>query len=174
MLLEFEENSCLLLIDIQQAYSDVFSLDLLSKNIPKLLSHARKKNVLISHIFEIDDKKKSLWLPFWEELKGPRTFDKGRPFSFSKPLHNEAVFIKNGYDAFFKTQLDQYLKKNNIKTLYICGLLTGVCVLNSVFTAFNKGYRIILLENCCSDRLKTRHNNTLKYYSNYLFIKNKI
>ena len=33
---------------------------------------------------------------------------------------------------------------------------------------------IILLENCCSDRLKTRHNNTLKYYSNYLFIKNKI
>ena len=57
MLLEFEENSCLLLIDIQQAYSDVFSLDLLSKNIPKLLSHARKKNVLISHIFEIDDKK---------------------------------------------------------------------------------------------------------------------
>ena len=44
-----------------------------------------------------------------------------------------------------------------------------MCVLNSVFGAFNRGYRVLLVGNCCSDRTKTRHVNTLRQYNNYLF-----
>lgn len=172
----FEEpNSCLLLIDIQNAYKDVFDFDLFKKNIIKLLKISRQQNQLICHVFEKDIPKKSKWIPFWEELKQqPRELDQGKPFLFSKPIQNENVIIKHGYDAFFDTNLDKWLKNNNIKTLYICGVLTGVCVLNTIFSGFNKGYRIILIENCCSDRLKTRHYNTIQYYQNYLFKKIKI
>ena len=82
--------------------------------------------------------------------------------------------IDSVYDAFFETELHSFLKKNKIETLYFCGLLTGVCVLNSLFSGFNSGYRIHLIENCCSDRTKKRHDSVFKNYTNYLFIKENI
>ena len=163
-------NSCLLCIDIQKAYSDIQNFDLFKNNITNLLKYSRKNNLLITHIFEIDSKDKSKWLNFWEELKGKkRILDRGLPFSFSKPLSSENVIYKNGYDAFFDTNLLKWLKKNKVKTLCICGLLTSICVLNTIFSAFNNGFRIILIENCCSDRTQASHNNTIKNYKNNLF-----
>ena len=163
-------ESCLLLIDIQQAYSDVQNFDSFKKNITNLLKFARKNKCLIVHIFEKDLPDKSKWIPFWEELKNEsRILDKGIPFSFSKPLSKEKIFYKHGYDAFYQTNLLSWLKKQKITTLYVAGLLTGVCVLNTIFTAFNNGFRINLIQNCCSDRLITRHNNTIMFYKNYLF-----
>ncbi len=167
--MKFEENSVLLLIDIQEAYKDVVGLKIFQSNISKLLSNARDQDVEIIHIHEIDDPKKSKWIPFWTELKGERTYDKGIPMNCAKPLSNETRIIKHGYDAFYQTGLESQLKKYNTKTIYVAGLLTGVCVLNSIMSAFNRGYRVCLIDNCCSDRLKTRHDMTLQYYQNYLF-----
>lgn len=173
MVLHFDNNSCLILIDIQKSYKDVYKFDEFRINIIKLLKKARKEGILICFIYEIDNEN-SHWLPFWEELSGPRKLDLGIPFDFSRPKEGEFYFIKNGYDAFFETNLNHFLKQNKIDTLYFSGLLTGVCVLNSIFSAFNNGYRIYLLENCCSDRTKKRHDSVLSNYSNYLFIKDKI
>ena len=170
---QFKSNSCLILVDIQKSYKDVYKFDEFRKNIIKLLKKARNENVLICFIYEIDNSN-SHWIKFWEELSGPRKLDQGRPFSFSQPKENEYYIIKNGYDAFFETELDSFLKKNRIETLYFCGLLTGVCVLNSVFSGFNNGYRIHLIENCCSDRTKKRHDSVFKNYTNYLFIKDNV
>ena len=87
----------------------------------------------------------------------------------SNYTQNEKTIIKHGYDAFFETPLHDYLQKNKIKSLYVCGLLTGVCVLNTVFSGFNHGYQINVIGNCCSDRTKDRHQRTLKNYKDYLF-----
>jgi len=173
MTINFRDKSCLVLIDIQKSYKDVYQFEEFRKNIMKLLRKARKEKMLICFIYEIDNHN-SHWIPFWEELSGPRVLDRGLPFTFSKPRENEFFFIKNGYDSFFETGLNKFLKSKNIETLYMCGLLTGVCVLNSVFSAFNNGYRVHLLENCCSDRTKKRHDSIFKNYSNYLFIKDEI
>ena len=40
----------------------------------------------------------------------------------------------------------------NIDTLVVMGLITRACVLNTVMSAFNNGYRVYLLEDCCGDR----------------------
>ena len=173
MTINFESNSCLILVDIQQSYRDVYKFDDFRKNIVKLLKKARKENILICFIYEIDNLN-SHWISFWEELSGPRKLDRGKPFLFSTPKKNEKYIIKNGYDAFFETELNSFLKKKNVKTLYFCGLLTGVCVLNSLFSGFNNGYRIHLIENCCSDRTKKRHDSVFKNYTDYLFIKENI
>ena len=45
--MKFSKNSCLLLIDLQTDYSDVYKLNLLRENVCKLLKKARKENVLI-------------------------------------------------------------------------------------------------------------------------------
>jgi len=169
--MKFSKNSCLLLIDLQTDYSDVYKLYLLRENVCKLLKKARKENVLICFVFNIDDKIKSHWIDFSQELRGKIILDEGIPFDFAIPHKNEKVIIKNNYDSFFETPLQYFLKKNKIETLYVCGCLTGVCVLNTIFTAFNYGYRIHLIENACSDRIKKRHNSVFESYNDYLFIK---
>tara|TARA_B100000963_G_scaffold219251_1_gene191190 strand:- start:1777 stop:2298 length:522 start_codon:yes stop_codon:yes gene_type:complete len=173
MAISFEENSCLLVIDIQTDYTYVHDFDKFRNNIKLLLKQARKTNVPIIFMFEIDNEK-SKWIPFWEELHGKRIRDKGIPLSFSKPRENEKVFIKHGFDSFFKTSLQTYLQSLNIKTIYFSGVLTGSCVLNTMFTSYNNGYRNILISNCCSDKNKKRHDDTIKNYKNYLFIEKQI
>jgi len=106
---------------------------------------------LICFIFNIGDKIKSHWIDFSQELRGKIILDEGIPFDFAIPHKNEKVIIKN-----------------KIEHLYVCGCLTGVCVLNTIFTAFNCGYRIHLIENACLDRIKKRHNSVFESYSDYL------
>ena len=173
MTISFQENSCLLLIDIQTDYTDVYNFDKFSHNVKSLLKEARKKKIPIIFMFEIDNEK-SKWIPFWEELQGKRVRDKGIPLSFTKPKNNEKFFIKHGFDSFHKTGLHTYLQSLKIKTIYFSGLLTGSCVLNTIFSSNNYGYRNILLSNCCSDKTKKRHDDTIHNYKNYLFIEEKI
>ena len=168
---KFEQNSCLLLIDIQQAYKDdIYGFNKFRDNVKKIMSQARKEKIPIIFIFELDNEK-SKWIPFWEEMQGKkRIHDKAIPLSFTKPRKNEKYFIKYGFDAFFQTGLHSYLQSKKIKTIHFCGLLTGMCVLNSILSSNNFGYRNILVKNCCSDRTKKRHEDTIKNYENQLFI----
>lgn len=162
--MKFRKNSCLLLIDLQEDYNELYND--LSKSVTKLLKKARKENVLICFVF-----KKDLYVkPFLKELRGNKPLDEGNPFDFATPLKNEKTIIKRYYDSFFETKLNSFLTQNNIETLYISGCLTGVCVLNTMFGAFNRDYRIHLIENACSDHNKKRHHQVIEQYKNYLFI----
>ena len=164
--------TCLLVIDIQEDNKSVYNYKQLQKNISKLIDFARKKNVLIYYIYFIRNHN-SYWYNLKKELIAEIP-EEGPPLEFIIPHNNEGVIFKNAYDSFFNTKLDKMLKKHKIKTLYISGVLTGVCVLNTIFTGFNLGYRIVVIENCCSDKNKKRHKNVFDNYSNYLFITDKI
>lgn len=167
----FEKDSCLLLIDIQHAYKDqVYGYETFKENVKKIMSQARKKDIPIIFIFELDNEK-SKWIPFWEEIHGEkRKKDNAKPLSFTRPKIDEKYLIKNGFDAFHQTGLHSYLQTKKIKTIHYCGLLTGVCVINSIFTGNNYGYRNIIVKNCCSDKTKKRHEDTIKNYQNELFL----
>ena len=171
MIETFEKNSCILLIDIQEDYKNkIKNYDKFKTNIKKILKKGREKNVMICFINQIDNNK-SKWIPFYEELKKEnRNLNKGIYLNFAQPNNKENKIIKNTNDAFLNTKLNIFLKKNKIKNLYICGLLTGVCVLNTIFTGFNLGYRIYLIKNGCEDEDKKRHDFIIKYYSNKLFL----
>jgi nicotinamidase-related amidase len=51
---------------------------------------------------------------------------------------------KRRYDAFFGTDLDLLLRSKRIENLVCCGVTTHVCVMNTVFTARNLDYRVLL------------------------------
>ena len=52
------------IVDFQNDYSDVYNLHNLSENVSKLLRKARRENILICFIFNVDHKVKSRWLTF--------------------------------------------------------------------------------------------------------------
>lgn len=49
-------------------------------------------------------------------------------------------------DRLYKTDLDDVLKKNKIKTLYVTGLATDYCVKFTVLDALSLGYEVYLVE----------------------------
>ena len=60
------------------------------------------------------------------------------------PRPGEMLIIKNRWDAFLNTDLDEILKSKNIKNLIIVGAATDVCVLETCSHAFSLNYNCIV------------------------------
>ena len=69
-----------------------------------------------------------------------------------KPLPGEVVVGKHRVNALFGTDLDMVLRSNNIETLVILGYATSGVVLSTVRYATDLDYRLLVVEDCCSDQ----------------------
>ncbi|MGN6771510.1 MAG: cysteine hydrolase family protein [Rhizobiaceae bacterium] len=66
------------------------------------------------------------------------------------PRPGEWTVFKHRYSPFDNTDLQHLLRNLGIDTLVICGVNTNNCVLCSCFEAFNRDYRVILVEDVCA------------------------
>ncbi len=55
---------------------------------------------------------------------------------------------KRRYSAFFATDLDLLLRELGVKKLYVCGVVTNICVLHTVGDAVLRGYSVAVLKDC--------------------------
>lgn len=63
------------------------------------------------------------------------------------PLEGELVISKPGKDAFYSTELRDYLVTRNITNLVITGVTTEVCVQTTMRVANDRGYDCLLVED---------------------------
>ena len=56
----------------------------------------------------------------------------------------DIILIKNQYDAFHHTDLEEILKKNNARFPVICGVMANLCCETTTRTAFVKGFQPVL------------------------------
>ena len=73
------------------------------------------------------------------------------------PLPGEPVIDKPGKGAFYATDLDALLRNFGIQYLLVCGVTTEVCVNTSVREANDRGYRCVVLEDCCASYFPEFH-----------------
>jgi len=66
------------------------------------------------------------------------------------PLKDEPVIDKPGKGAFYQTDLELMLRNRDIDTLFVCGVTTEVCVNTTVREANDRGFRCIVLSDCCA------------------------
>ena len=66
------------------------------------------------------------------------------------PAAGEPVIDKPGKGAFYQTDLELMLKNRGIDTLLVCGVTTEVCVNTTVREANDRGFRCIVLSDCCA------------------------
>lgn len=82
------------------------------------------------------------------EVRKYRHFVKGTPDAAIipplAPREGEELIVKNRWNAFFNTKLDELLKNNNIKNLVVAGAATDVCVLETCSFAFSLDYNCIV------------------------------
>ena len=63
------------------------------------------------------------------------------------PRDGEPVIEKRWYDAFAGSELDGVLRARHVTSLVVVGTMTDICVLSTVVGAFNREYRITVVED---------------------------
>ena len=98
-----------------------------------------------------------------------------------KASHLQMLFPKahvyqrlNKYSA-YSLAVDRLMRK--CKTVYVCGLETDACVLATVFSLFDAGYTVRVIEDCTSTISEDLHNATklimLRQFGKDIFVKSK-
>jgi nicotinamidase-related amidase len=78
------------------------------------------------------------------------------------PAAGEIVIDKSGKGAFYNTDLDAALRAQTIENLLVCGVTTEVCVNTTVREANDRGFRCVVLGDCCASYFPEFHEMGLK------------
>lgn len=64
------------------------------------------------------------------------------------PKSGDVIFNKRGYDAFYETGLDPWLREHGVERVIIIGAPTNVDIRHTVVSAYNLRYRPIVIKDC--------------------------
>lgn len=140
--------------------------------IQKLLSAARERNVLVTHIVQTV-------LPDGLSDSGPWidgrsratycTSDLAMDGSWGQqvipelaPGPGEACVKKYRFSGFVGTNLDLILRSHNILTTIVCGVSTNVCVEATARDAFSHEYYVVMPKDACASWDMQLHDASLK------------
>lgn len=133
-----DSETCLLIIDVQEFYFPGGALPLnvpeaASLNCKKLLAKFRGEARRIVHV--------------------GHNASKGVSFHADvSPREGEKVIMKDEVNAFEGTDLLDYLEKNGVRRLVICGMQTHMCVEAAVRAAHDLGFECVLVHDACATR----------------------
>ncbi|HEU5300133.1 MAG TPA: cysteine hydrolase [bacterium] len=65
------------------------------------------------------------------------------------PQRDEPVVVKRRYSAFYATDLELVLRGLGTQTIFVLGVNTNNCVLATVYDAFSRDLRIVVLADAC-------------------------
>ena len=69
----------------------------------------------------------------------------------ARPLEGEVVVGKHRVNAMFGTDLEMTLRANSIDTIILLGYATSGVVLSTTRYAADADFRLVIVEDCCSD-----------------------
>lgn len=78
------------------------------------------------------------------------------------PGPGEPVLDKPGKGAFYQTDLELMLRNRGVDTLMVAGVTTEVCVHTTVREANDRGFRCIVLADCCGSYFPEFHEVGLR------------
>jgi nicotinamidase-related amidase len=68
-----------------------------------------------------------------------------------KPTESDLICKgKNGLCGFSSTNLDFLLRQNGVKNVVLAGFLTNCCVESTMRSAYELGYQVYTLKDCCA------------------------
>ena len=142
-------SKALIIIDIQNDYFQGGNCELVnpveaSLKAKELLKYFRKNSMPIFHIQHINLRKGATY--FLLNTKGVEIHEN------VKPLEDEIIIEKNFPNSFFKTKLENELKKQNIKELVICGMMSHMCIDSTTRAAFDLGFYCTVAHDACTTK----------------------
>lgn len=141
------KKEALLIIDVQYFYFEGGAIELVhpveaAQNARQLLSIFRNEKKLVVHVkhqAETGDEIHSL----------------------VEPNAGEKVITKNEVNAFLNTDLLEFLQKNEIKKLVLCGMQTHMCLEAATRAASDFGFECTVIADACATRDLIFGNDTI-------------
>jgi len=81
------------------------------------------------------------------------------------PRPGERVLNKNTSGPLNSTKLDQVLHNAGINSLVVCGLTTAVCVTQTARELADRGFRVLVAEDACTEMSEEMHRMALFNFS---------
>jgi len=144
---EQQLKTALLIIDMQEFYfvegkSQLVNPEKASEQAALLLKSFRNNGELIVHIRHASSKDSAI-------------------HNLVKPEKGEKVITKHFVNSYRDTDLLDYLKKNNISKVLICGMMTHVCVEAAARASADYGFDVIVISDACATRDVTYGTDTV-------------
>jgi ureidoacrylate peracid hydrolase len=175
-------HAALLVVDVQndfvadggffdQVGADVKTIQRAIPPLAQLIDRARAAGVLVVFIQAIYDPQ-YLSAPMRErDLRVGRRMPRcltgswGADFHVIGPRPNEPVVIKHRYSAFANSQLDDLLKRHDIRSLLLTGVATDTCVESTGRDAYFIDYYVTLVADCCAGAAEGDHLMALERFA---------
>ena len=143
------ENLVLIVTDMQdfflkpESHAFIPSADAIINNINLLIKTCEKFDIPVIFTQHINNKENAGMMDVrWSDL-----ITEDNPLSrISDEIicTNPIIFKKTQYDAFYKTGLENYLRKHNKTQIIICGVMTNLCCETTARSAFVRGFEILM------------------------------
>ena len=78
-----------------------------------------------------------------------------------KPIEDEIIIINSSTSGFTYTDLDLLLRNRKIDSVVLTGLATNWVIESTARDAFNRGYIVYTLSDCCNSPSEEAHNYCL-------------
>ena len=153
---ELDKKCALVLIDIQKGFDWPYwgrrNNPSMETNIANLLKAWRLNNLTVIHVRHDST----------EPLSPLRPGQEGNDFKDEvTPLTAEHLESKMVNSAFIGTGLENYLRRNKIETLVLCGLTSDHCVSTTTRMAANLGFNAILPHDALATFDRIGHDGRL-------------
>jgi len=155
------KTSALLVMDFQTAVVEMIAAekDALLARTAKLVEAARKAGMRVVYVVvgfragypEVSPRNQS-FAPIRESGRFAEGTAGTEVHPAVAPKPGEAVVAKHRVSAFAGTDLDMILRANGIETLVLAGIATSGVVLSTVRHGADADYRLVVVEDCCTDR----------------------
>jgi len=138
-----------MLIDLQNDYfpggkMQLVNIEKAAENAKILLNEFRKNSLPIVHIQHIaTDLDATFFLP---QTNGVKINE------MVAPHEKETVVAKNYPNSFRETSLMEFLQKEAIKNLIICGAMSHMCIDATTRAAFDFGFDCVVAEDACATK----------------------
>lgn len=137
-----EKKNALIIVDVQKAFDDKKwgernNLEA-EENIRKILQLWREKGWTVIYIQHTSDNPSSVFYP------------KNEGFAIKeivKPIGEEVIITKKVNSSFIGTNLEEFLKSNELSTVVITGLTTPHCVSTTTRMSGNLGFDTYLISD---------------------------
>ena len=136
------KNNALIIVDVQKAFDHKKWGErnnlMAEENISRILTFWREKGWQVIHIQHKSDNPNSIFHPNHEGFSIK---------DLVKPLAEEVVITKKVNSSFIGTNLDEFLRLNELTTVVITGLTTPHCVSTTTRMSGNLGYHTYLISD---------------------------
>ncbi|MBZ0202421.1 MAG: cysteine hydrolase [Ignavibacteria bacterium] len=160
------QNTALLVLDMQRYFLEKAShayipaSKAIMQNVNKLIETFESNKLPVIYTKHIDlESGEGLMKSMWGKL-----LFENNPFSLLSDeivRRNGRVLSKSQYDAFYKTDLEEYLRSKYIENILICGVMTHLCCEHTARSAFIRGFNVIFPVDSTATHNLTHHYSSM-------------